>query len=359
MDLEKPGRKDTPDAALIIALSRGPSEKPALQQLDALKRQRTEGRLAILWGGSDSRVWQMRPTRNMEKSLDTLKWKGKNFVLLHNLPAHSFKLLDTLGEVDGWEPLVTQAFTLGVKAALAGWEGVQFPTGKEEQQRWVLNCLLHSTRGFAKPGVAAKVCDEVKDLLATVSRGKEAEHLTHILEFCDFRGSEVSIRDGTVNEGNRQIIPYPAMVWKWRSVQAYTWRQPHHINVLELIVFFNYLRACVKKPENHSCRILHVVDSRVVSCVLAKSRSSSSSCKLNRVLRRVGALMLASDVYVFPLWTVSGWNFADAGTRALCPPGGYCRKKGSILLPSDSPKLRNTSAKPASPASLSLGTYPP
>ena len=69
--------------------------------------------------------------------------------------------------------------------------------------------------------------------------------------------------------------------------------------------------------DNHSCRILHVLDSRVVSCVLAKGRSSS--CKLNRVLRRVSALMLASDVYVFPLWTVSGWNFADFGTRALCP----------------------------------------
>ena len=71
------------------------------------------------------------------------------------------------------------------------------------------------------------------------------------------------------------------------------------------------------KADNHSCRFLHVLDSRVVSCVLAKGRSSSS--KLNRVLRRVSALMLASDVYVFPLWTVSGWNFADFGTRALCP----------------------------------------
>ena len=122
-----------------------------------------------------------------------------------------------------------------------------------------------------------------------------------------------------MSEGHRQVIPYPAMVWAWRSVQAYAWQQPHHINVLELVAFFNYLRACARKPDNHSNRILHVLDSRVASCVIAKGRSSS--CKLNRILRRVSALLLASDVYVFPLWTVSGWNFADFGTRAVCPVG--------------------------------------
>ena len=190
--------------------------------------------------------------------------------------------------------------------------------GKDEQQSWILKSLVHSTRGFSKPGVAAKVCDEVQKLMPSITRGGEFEHLVHVLQFCDFRGSEVSIRDGTVSEGNRQVIPYPAMVWAWKASQSYAWQQPNHINVLELIAFFNYIRACVRKPENHSSRILHVLDSRVASCVIAKGRSSSN--KLNRILRRVSALMLASDVYVFPLWTVSGWNFADAGTRALRPP---------------------------------------
>ena len=193
------------------------------------------------------------------------------------------------------------------------------PGGREEQHVWVLDCLLHSTRGFSKPGVAAKISEEVQNLLTTVACGKEAERLLHVLEFCDFRGSEVSLREGTMSEGNRQVIPYPAMVWAWRSVQAYAWQQPQHINILELVVFFNYLRACVKVPGNHSSRFLHVLDSRVASCVIAKGRSSS--CKMNRILRRVSALMLASDVYVFPLWTVSGWHFTDSGTRALCPVG--------------------------------------
>ena len=147
--------------------------------------------------------------------------------------------------------------------------------------------------------------------------GKEREHLKFVLKNCDFRGSEVSLRDGVVCDGSRQVIPYPAVAWAWRSVQSYAWQRPHHINVLELIAFFLYLRACCIKAECHSYRFLHVVDSRVVSCVLAKGRSSST--KLNRILRRVGSLMLAGDMYVFPLWTVSGWNFSDHGSRAVCP----------------------------------------
>ena len=318
VDWELPRRKRTPEAALVIAFSRGPSQKPALQQLDVLKAQRVEGRLAVLWGGSDSRVWQLRPTMEMEKSLDTFKLKGKGFALLHNLPKKCFQGLEMISKEadwsDGWK-----AFTLCVKRALRERGAFQFPAEEEDQQKWILDCLLNSTRGYTNRGVAAKVSDEITKLLATVGSGKEAAHLRHILQFCDFRGSEVSLRDETVNEGSRQIIPYPAIVWEWKSVQSYEWRQTHHINVLELIAFFNYLRSWVSKPEHHGCRLLHVVDSRIVSCVLAKGRSSS--CKLNRVLRRVGALMLASDIYVFPLWTVSRWNFADSGSRALCPVG--------------------------------------
>ena len=95
VDLEKPGRKKTPDAALVIALNRGCDIKDALQQSDALQNQRIEGRLAILWCGVGSKVWALKPARLMEKSIDTLKTKYKSFQLLHNLPARSFSLLES------------------------------------------------------------------------------------------------------------------------------------------------------------------------------------------------------------------------------------------------------------------------
>ena len=99
VDLEKPGRKRTPDAALVIALNRGCEIKEALQQLDALHNQRIEGRLAVFWSYAGSKVWGLKPARAMEKSLDTLKAKYKGFQILHNLPARSFDLITGVSKV--------------------------------------------------------------------------------------------------------------------------------------------------------------------------------------------------------------------------------------------------------------------
>ena len=68
---------------------------------------------------------------------------------------------------------------------------------------------------------------------------------------------------------------------------------------------------------NFNIRFFHVFDFRVCSCVIAKGRLSSRV--LNRVLRRVASLLLASDSYALPLRTISAWNFPDAGSRVLCP----------------------------------------
>ena len=275
----------------------------------------------------------------------------QGFKLLHNLPPRSFSILGSRS-FQSWARLL-QVLTLCVKAGLAHWEPLQFPMGEEEQQAWVLDCLLHSTRGFSKPGVAASISNEVQKLLKTVSAGKESEHLLHVLEFCDFRGSEVSVRDSTVNEGHRQVIPYPAMVWAWRSVQAYAWQQPHHINVLELIAFFNYLRACVRKPNNHCSRMLHVLDSRVASCVIAKGRSSS--CKLNRILRRVSALLLASEFMCFRCGLCRGGILR---TMELGPCAqsvlNAAKKEAHAFLPPVPGKKAHKSSQHHSPNSLTL-----
>lgn len=63
----------------------------------------------------------------------------------------------------------------------------------------------------------------------------------------------------------------------------------------------------------HGMRYFHVLDSMVTRGCLAKGRSSSP--RLNRVLRRCAAYLLGSDMYQFPLWTISRWNFADKPSR--------------------------------------------
>ena len=75
VDVETPGRKSTPDAALLLALTRSPRQKDGktqvegarirlalkskLQQVDALRNQRIEGRLAILLDAWNAMMWSL------------------------------------------------------------------------------------------------------------------------------------------------------------------------------------------------------------------------------------------------------------------------------------------------------------
>ena len=108
-------------------------------------------------------------------------------------------------------------------------------------------------------------------------------------------------------------MPYLAFAWDWTPVQSYSWAVPQHINVLELIAFFNYLRSVICRREFREVRFFHVLDSMVASSVVAKGRSSSRL--LNRTLRRMASLLLCGDLYPVALWTISGWNYSDSGSR--------------------------------------------
>ena len=98
-------------------------------------------------------------------------------------------------------------------------------------------------------------------------------------------------------------------------MQGYPWQRPGHINILETQAFQNYLAYLIGIPLQTPTRFLHGFDSRVAACVIAKGRSSS--VKLNRICRRVAALLLFGDSHVLMLWTISAWNHSDAASRLL------------------------------------------
>ena len=122
---------------------------------------------------------------------------------------------------------------------------------------------------------------------------------------------------GELTEPVRQYTPYLAPAWAWRCYHAYAWNTRQHINLLEFTAFLNYLRSRSTSTSLHSTRWVHVFDSRVCSCVVAKGRSSSTL--VNRALRRTMAYVIAADIYVQPLWTISAWNYCDAGSRGYDP----------------------------------------
>ena len=141
--------------------------------------------------------------------------------------------------------------------------------------------------------------------------GKETEHLQWLLSKGHYRGSD--IRLAFEDQGAKHLVPYPAGRWLWRDLLSFKWKQEGHINVLEAQACFAHIRRILRDPTLRSCRILVVLDSQVLYFALGKGRSPST--QLNRILRRVMALSLAADVMLYPIWTISAWNWADRPSR--------------------------------------------
>ena len=110
----------------------------------------------------------------------------------------------------------------------------------------------------------------------------------------------------------RQICPYTAFVWNWACTAAYTWSVSGHNNELERVAAFNAVRSRSSTASFHRPMFCRVFGSHVVRCVTARGRSSSR--QLNRIARRVAAVLLACDNDPVALWTMSTWNYAGGGS---------------------------------------------
>lgn len=108
-------------------------------------------------------------------------------------------------------------------------------------------------------------------------------------------------------------VPYLAMRWEWRAIMAYPWKQEAHINELEINALAVYLKTRTRSDRGNPKKFFHVLDSMVSRGALAKGRSSSK--RLNKVVRKCSAHLIAADMCMFPLWTISKWNFADKPSR--------------------------------------------
>ena len=149
-------------------------------------------------------------------------------------------MLSLLGAEFAW-PFIS--FLAAQVAAVVGKTARESPPAEADGlKRLVLDSLRQSTRGLSKDVVSTQIADDVCTMLARMSYGHEGEHLNLLYKVLDTRGSDVRLDSGLILEGARQVAPYPAFAWDWTTVQSYAWVTPQHINVLELLAFFNYLK---------------------------------------------------------------------------------------------------------------------
>jgi hypothetical protein len=175
---------------------------------------------------------------------------------------------------------------------------------------FIRKSLLAST---ARLGEAERLEAETVSILEIASDmkpGLERGHLQGLLRRLSRRGNAVTFLAGPDSSSE---VPYPATRWQWELVRQWRWTDELHINFLEMMAVLVRLKVLVGDPLTHHRRIVHVVDSKVSWGALSKGRSSAP--RMNALCRRSMVLQLGGDLYPVWLWTISGWMFADEGSR--------------------------------------------
>ena len=175
-----------------------------------------------------------------------------------------------------------------------------------------------ATRGLQDEAHVSRIVQAVVHCLKGMDEGQEAAHLEALMRQVGLRGTDIRLSIPSDETDRETVAPYPAFRWLWKTVMAYKWSHEQHINVLEVTAVLTEFRRRLRHPGAMRHRFFNVVDSMVTYFALTKGRSSSK--RLNRALRRIMALNIASKSVMMTLWTLSKWNFADAASRRFDAP---------------------------------------
>ena len=104
---------------------------------------------------------------------------------------------------------------------------------------------------------------------------------------------------------------------RWSTIISSAWRSPEHINSLELRAVLLALHWLTSYPSSHSSRVYLLVDSTVALYALWKGRTSSAPLLL--ILRKINALLMATQISLLTGWLPSAVNPADEPSRRRPP----------------------------------------
>ena len=132
------------------------------------------------------------------------------------------------------------------------------------------------------------------------------------------KGSDVRLATGELTAPSK--VKYQGIEvawWHWEVCFGTAFRRDGHINEKELRGVLMDLMRRTRSSLSGNQRYLVLVDSQVALGVLSKKRSSSHV--LNKVIRRVDALELASGMSPHFAYVRSARNPADRPSRSLPP----------------------------------------
>ena len=207
-----------------------------------------------------------------------------------------------------YPPGMVEAYAKGVRRHFENTN--QWP----DEEAFRVQCIakeLSKYSRFTDEELKMKVAQRILQLEKKLTTGKEGQALYDLLKNGHYRGTD--IRLFVEHNSARELVPYPAYRWLWRDTLSFRWKQESHINELEGQALVAHVRRLLREQEVTHVRVMVVVDSQVLFYAVGKGRSPAK--RINRLLKRLMALQLMADLYVFPIWTLSAWNHADLPSR--------------------------------------------
>ncbi|MEM7281757.1 MAG: hypothetical protein AAF438_09040 [Pseudomonadota bacterium] len=102
---------------------------------------------------------------------------------------------------------------------------------------------------------------------------------------------------------------------KWKLIHKQRWKFKKHINVLEGRAILTGVRWLARQQQKLGVFVSTITDSQVLYYLMAKGRSNAP--RLWRFGQKMGALLLACNMRILPIWVASEHNPADAPSRSV------------------------------------------
>ena len=113
----------------------------------------------------------------------------------------------------------------------------------------------------------------------------------------------------------REMLQIPQEMWS--ELDWGRWKRPDHIILGEARAVARLMQGLSILPEAHEHAVSSMEDNEPLAAAVAKGRSPAP--QLNFVLRKIGALSMATGIKLFLPWVETAHQTADALSRKRRP----------------------------------------